>query len=71
MNEGRRKKKIWNNLCFIRVNVSSLTILIDNVGLSGLDIEFGVVSSSYVAVDRFGRRYERTLRSDWFIIVGE
>jgi hypothetical protein len=46
MNEGRRKKRNWNSLFFNRVDVSSLIVAIDSVGLEGLDVELGVVSSS-------------------------
>jgi hypothetical protein len=43
MNEGRRKKRNWKSLC---INRSSLTVVIDSVGLEGLDVELGVVSNS-------------------------
>jgi hypothetical protein len=43
MNEGRRKKRNWKSLFIDR---SSLIVAIDSVGLEGLDVELGVVSSS-------------------------
>jgi hypothetical protein len=43
MNEGRRKKINWKSLL---INRSSLIVEIDSVGLEGLDVELGVVSSS-------------------------
>ena len=43
MNEGRRKKRSWKILF---INRSSLIVVIDSVGLEGLDDELAVVSSS-------------------------
>jgi hypothetical protein len=43
MNEGRRKKI---NCKILFIKRSSLIVVIDSVGLGGLDVELGVVSSS-------------------------